>query len=172
MINVEAMSSESFERFSRRNGGRVFNYVLRMVRNREDAEDITQEVFLAVHEKFGGIAPEARDAYLFRAAYNRTVNFARSRNRNPEVQQSEFVEPATEDPPANDDTKNAAIRAAMSRLNDNERVAVDLKYFQNMSYGQIAGVLDITPAAVDSLLIRARRKLKTYISQETQDLVV
>ena len=167
------MKQERFEQFSRRNGKRVYNYILRMIRNREDAEDITQEVFLAVYGKYDSIAPEARDSYLFRAAYNRAVNFARRRGRDPEVQQSETAEPSVEDTPQDtSDGRNDTIRAAMARLNDNERAAVDMKYYQAMSYKDIADVLGISPAAVDSLLIRARRKLKKIISQDAKDSVV
>ena len=171
------MKNESFEQFTKRNSKRVYNYILRMARNREDAEDITQEVFTAVYARFKEISPEARDAYLYRSAYNRTVNYSRKRQRDPEVQQSEFVEPAMEEETVADDTavvadRNTAIREALSRLNDNERAAVDMKYFQNLSYKQIAVALDITPAAVDSLLIRARKKLKKIISQDRSDSAV
>jgi len=164
------MSDETFSQFSKRNGARVYNYILRMVRHREDAEDITQEVFLAVYEKYDGIIPEARDAYLFRAAYNKVVNYSKARGRSPEVQQETFEEPCQEtdtDEEALQRTRNHNIREALARLNENERAAIDLKYFQKMDYRNIADVLDVTPAAVDSLLIRAKRKLKKIIAQDS-----
>lgn len=166
---------ESFDQFTRRNGRKVYNYILRMLRNREDTEDVTQEVFVAVYAKFEAVEPDAREAYLFRTAYNRAVNFSRKRKRNPETPQSEFVEPATDDnvqPDASVDDRNAGIHDALQNLNENERTAIEMKYYQKMSYQQIAEILGITPAAVDSLLIRARKKLKKKISQDRKGSAV
>ena len=60
------------------------------------------------------------------------------------------------------------IRSAMETLNDNQRMAVLLNKFEEMSYADIADTLEMSPAAVKSLLARARENLRGYLQNYVQ----
>jgi RNA polymerase sigma-70 factor (ECF subfamily) len=60
------------------------------------------------------------------------------------------------------------LHRALKQLPENQRSALLLKRFQDMSYRQIAEILDVTPSAVDSLLVRARRNLSANLAQDYQ----
>jgi len=60
------------------------------------------------------------------------------------------------------------LHSALGQLPENQRSAILLKMFQDMSYRQIAEILDVTPSAVDSLLVRARRNLTALLGGRTE----
>ena len=61
---------------------KLFNYLRKILRNKEDAEDVLQEVFIAVYKHWDTISPEAREAYIFRTAYHKALNYIKKRKNN------------------------------------------------------------------------------------------
>ncbi|MCD4650543.1 MAG: sigma-70 family RNA polymerase sigma factor [Candidatus Cloacimonetes bacterium] len=163
------MKNEVMEALLRQHGKKIYNYLLKMLRHSEDAEDILQSVFLAFYQKADSVNEESYLPYLYRTAYNRAINYSKKRQKL--VQQPEDFEiPAPEEESREEAIrrlgKNKAIATALQTLNEREKLVIELQYYQKMSYSQIARILDTTESAVDSLLVRAKRKLKKKISQD------
>ncbi|MFO7897021.1 MAG: sigma-70 family RNA polymerase sigma factor [Candidatus Cloacimonadales bacterium] len=146
-------------------GRKVFNYLRKILRNPEDAEDILQETFVAVYAKLESVEAAALPAYLFRTAYHKALNRIRQRqkdaNYNLNLTQPEIVQ--APEMPEDSVEQNREIRAALSQLSGKDASLLELKYFQKKSYREIAEILDLTESAVDSGLVRARAKLKKII---------
>jgi len=146
-------------------GQKVFNYLRKILRSQEDAEDILQETFAAVYSKLATIEDAALPSYLFRTAYHKALNRIRQRKKdaqyNLSLQQPELLKSVEEQ--AEPTAQNAEIRAALAELSAKYASLIELKYFQDKSYREIAVTLDMTESAVDSGLVRARAKLKKII---------
>lgn len=163
---------------------RVFNAILRMCGNRDDAEELCQETFVKALENLRGFR-QASGLYtwLFRIATNLTISRRRRSGRvkfhslDAAGPGEEFARPqdALPDRRENDPREMAArddagrqVLKALEELDEEFRVAVVLRDVEGMNYDQIAQVLEIPVGTVKSRLYRARsvlrRKLRDLIA--------
>lgn len=165
------MEKDRFEAILRLNNKKIFNYLLKILRNREDAEDILQETFVAFYKKMDTINEEAHVSYLFKTAYNKALNLIKKRKKRDKhaVHYSEMEHLPAEEKEAEKQNENVEIlKKAFSQLPQKYAAILEMQFYQKMSYREIADILEITEKAVDSRLVRAKRKLKKIISQETK----
>jgi RNA polymerase sigma-70 factor (ECF subfamily) len=152
----------SFEHLYRRHRAEVYRALLRELGNREDAEDVTQAAFLDAYRALArGNEPERPRAWLFTIAQNaRRRRFQRLR-RAPE--QAEL-----EREPAADEVAVTVreLREALELLPANQRATLVLREIGGFSYAEIARRLDLSVAAVQMLLFRARRTLRSELGGE------
>jgi RNA polymerase sigma-70 factor (ECF subfamily) len=143
--------------------------------NAQQAEDLTQDVFLRIYRARKGYRPKARfSTWLFTIANNVALNYLRGKGRNPTVgfgdgSDSQPPRPSGEfviSPEGTPSTQmrqaelSEIVREAVGSLGDDQRLAVLLNKFEEMSYSEIAAVMGKTEAAVKSLLARARMNLR------------
>ena len=167
---------------------RLVGVLAHMLQNKEAAEDLAQEVFLRIYRARHGYEPTAKfSTWLFRIANNLANNLRRDTGRRKEtllnVNDSGPLGPRPGERmiaeksglmPARQFDKSemcSMVQAALSTLNEKQRMAVLLHKFEEMSYADIAAALEMTPVAVKSLLSRARdnlrEKLEPYVKQGT-----
>lgn len=173
MLQVGAGDAEAATTLVRRNFSRVLRYVGRMVRNSSAAEDLTQDVFLQILTHAREYQPRARfSTWLYRVATNRTMSYLRQHQvkRATSEQAGENVrlvadgrEPGP-DSPMNLLELQQHVAAALARLPINQRVALTLFEYEDLSYEQIAAILEVTAEAVRCLLSRARAALRQQLS--------
>jgi RNA polymerase sigma-70 factor (ECF subfamily) len=165
---------------------RLVGVLAHMLQDKEAAEDVAQEVFLRVYRARHGYEPTAKFAtWLFRIAHNLANNFRRDAGRRREAQLTvgdsegsghrpgeQLIAEKSALMPARQFDKSemcSVVQSALATLNEKQRMAVLLHKFEEMSYSDIAGALDMSPAAVKSLLSRARdnlrEKLEPYVRQ-------
>ncbi len=147
---------------------RVYNYLLRIVGDREDALDLSQDVFLKAYQNLQKLDDPARFApWLFRIAHNEA--FSSFRKRRPEgeaVPQSDF---AGEDIPASASPAfpielSIAVTTALGKLHADQREAVILKIYQGFKFEEIAEILSCPVSTVKSRLYTALDVLKTQLA--------
>ncbi len=180
MLLVKQGDDEAFAELVEAYQDRVVSIFANILEDPEAAEDLAQETFLRVYRARLGYQPTAKFAtWLFRIANNLASNTRRKKNRRKEIQfgTGETGPLSTRPPEKNLAEKSALmparmldreemqkmIRQAMETLNDKQRMAVLLNKFEDMSYTDIAETLETTPAAVKSLLARARENLREYL---------
>ena len=142
---------------------RVYNYILRLVGHREDALDLAQEVFLKAYQNLGKLDDPARfAAWLFRIAHNES--FSLLRRHRPEGE--ELIEPAPLPPGPRmlPIETTLAVSAAMSRLTDEQREAVELKIYQGFKFEEMAEVLGCPVSTIKSRLYTALDLLKEALA--------
>lgn len=145
----------------------------------DEARDLAQEVFLRVWRQRRRWKPTAAfSTWLFTIVTNLCRNRRRDLDRRPALVSLEIGDrgdpkldlqcSVEDDPHARAEASDLAgrLHRALEQLPENQRSALLLKRFQNMSYRQIAEVLKVTPSAVDSLLVRARRNLLVSLAQD------
>jgi RNA polymerase sigma-70 factor (ECF subfamily) len=143
----------------------VFNAAYRMLNNRDDAQDITQSVFLKVFENFDQYDPSRRFfSWIYRITLNESINWKSKTNRLTPLE----IETADEGkgPEQQLDTEQASqsVQAALMTLTSDYRSVVVLKHFLGCSYTEISQVLDIPEKKVKSRLYSARQQLKDALA--------
>jgi RNA polymerase sigma factor (sigma-70 family) len=145
----------------------VYEFSLRLVGKREDAEDVTQVAFLNAYRALArGNAPRKPRAWLFAIAHNVCMRHFRLQQRRPREVQLDpevFESRGHGSGPTADD-----IRSALQALRSQERSALFLREFQGLSCAEIAARLGLSVSAVESSLFRARRTLREEL--ETADI--
>jgi RNA polymerase sigma factor (sigma-70 family) len=153
----------SFERIYRRHVGDVYHYALAVMRNPTDAEDVTQTTFLNAYRAYaGGERPRQPQNWLITIAHNVCRQRFRQAERRPrEVAYDENLGERLED----DDRGPTAedLRRALSHLAFNQRAALVMRELEGRSYAEIAGILGLSIAAVETLIFRARRALREQL---------
>jgi RNA polymerase sigma-70 factor (ECF subfamily) len=176
MQRVGAGDAVGFEELVERHQRLVVGTVARMLGNNSEVEDIAQQVFVRVWRNAKRYVPRAKfTTWLLKITRNLVFNELRRRSRH--TQMSLQVESEDEERPIKDERATApdaalleqelqqAIESAIAQLPETQRMAVVLRRYDDLSYEQIADVLDQSVPAVKSLLFRARAELRTRLGR-------
>jgi RNA polymerase sigma-70 factor (ECF subfamily) len=137
----------------------VFRYALHLTCRREDAEDVVQFVFLQAFATLEtGTELLHPRKWLIKAAKHRSLNVLRDR-REASMSGGDQRLAARDHPAPEQAEALAAVRSTLWALPESQHQAFVLRHWSGLSQDEIADVLDTTPGAVESLLIRARRTL-------------
>ncbi|MBX9678313.1 MAG: sigma-70 family RNA polymerase sigma factor [Gemmataceae bacterium] len=173
MRRIRRGSEAAFAELVQRHGPRLFGLLLRFCRDRHEAEDLTQEVFVRVFRACSRWKPSAKVAtWLDRIAKNVARNAARGRSRRAwlgyvsAVEETECFEPPVLTPLEQSELA-AYVRRAVAKLVVRHREALELQHFQDRSCADIAGAMNISPKATKCLLYRARQELRQLLVAES-----
>ena len=171
----------AFEEIYRRYDRRIYNTVYQVVRNEDDAADITQEAFIRAYRSLKNLrSDEAFTSWLFRIAINLSRNHLRGRPSfrvesldeyatSEEEEQELQVPDSTGDPARMAETREmqSMVRRAVGALSPAHREVITLHHLEGMRVDDIARILNCSVGTVKSRLSRARdelkRKLRSYV---------
>jgi RNA polymerase sigma-70 factor (ECF subfamily) len=140
---------------------RVFNYLLRILRNREDALDLSQDVFLKAYQNLRKLEdPERFASWLFRIAHNEAYSLFRKRRPETEEPSEQTIGGGAAFPLE----LSIAVSTALGRLTADQREAVVLKIYQGFKFEEMAEILSCPVSTVKSRLYSALELLKTDLS--------
>lgn len=175
MLRVQADEPGAFAELIELYWSRIFGRFYRQLGDRQEAEDLAQDVFLRLYRNRRRYEPRARfGTWLYHIARNVARNAIRTRRRRPclplgriapqeneESLEDQLRSRQHETPsrPVEREELARVVRKAMAGLGGRQRVALELQ-FQDHSYSEIAAELDMTPKAAKSLLYRARLQLR------------
>ena len=181
MLCVQRGDPTAFSQLVARYWNQVFGRFYRRLGDRQEAEDLTQDVFLRLYRYRDRYQPRAKFAtWLYHVTQNVARNAVRSRRRHPCLPLG-ALEPGNSDDATQpcllagrgDDSPSrpmeraevaGAVRTALSELGRRQRRALELHQFDNRTYVQVAAELDMSPKAAKSLLYRARNQLRAVLS--------
>jgi len=152
----------AFDELMRAHQDRVFATCLRMMRNRDEALDVTQDVFLTVFRKADRYKEQAAfSTWLYRVSINTCYDHLRRRTRKRTEPMPDHLDPS--DPRSADEFSAVELRpdvdAALATISPDFRAAVVLVDFEGMSLDGAADTLDVPVGTVKSRLFRARKLL-------------
>ncbi len=158
-----------FQAFVEEQGSTIYRFVLRLVDNAQDAEDLTQEALLRVYrtaEKLDG-REESLLAWGLRIARNLVIDYRRRRRAiltEGEVLDQAFAarQPGAEEIYDRSTSANA-VAEAIDGLPQQFREVLVLRYQSELSYEQIATVLDVPVTTVETRLFRAKKSLRASL---------
>jgi RNA polymerase sigma-70 factor (ECF subfamily) len=170
---------QAFERLVERHQALVAGTIGRMLGNNSDVEDIAQQVFVRVWKSANRYVPRAKfTTWLLKITRNLVFNELRRRKRHaltplqsePDGDEMQLKDTHGQTPDASllEGELQGAIETAIAALPETQRMAVILRRYEELSYDEIADVLDQSVPAVKSLLFRARtelrERLRTYLA--------
>jgi RNA polymerase sigma-70 factor (ECF subfamily) len=178
MLRVQDGDDAAFAELVAHYRMQVFGRFCRWLGDREEAEDLTQDVFLRLYRSRDRYQPRAKFAtWLFHIARNVARNALRTRRRRPCLHLEalggadgeacgEWLLPDRGEPPSRPLERAelaGKVRSAVSDLGERQRTAVELHQFQDRTYTEVAAAMAMTPKAAKSLLYRARNQLRATL---------
>ncbi len=180
MLQVKAGDAGAFESLVAKYQARLVGILRHMISDKEQAEDLAQDVFLRVYRARERYVPTARfSTWLFTITHNVASSALLKHSRRKEVNLTNSPSGSMPTRPldtmakeksslmptrrADQDELSSIMRQAIDQLGDRQRMALLLSRFEGMSYQEIADTMELTPQAVKSLLSRARLKLKMIV---------
>jgi RNA polymerase sigma-70 factor (ECF subfamily) len=140
----------------------VFNVVLRMVHDYEDARDTTQTVFVKAFTNLGSFDPRRRFfSWIYRIAINESLNFIGKRSRR-EIATAAATSGMADSGATDHRAAEAGrdLHDALARIQPDDRAAILLKHILGCSYRDMARILDLPEKTVKSRLYTARERLR------------
>jgi RNA polymerase sigma-70 factor (ECF subfamily) len=160
---------ESFNLLVSRWEKRVYNYLLRITANREDALDLTQDAFLKAYQNLRKLDDPGRFApWLYRIAHNEA--YSMFRKRKPETDVDSLAPEATETKITVGGSSvfpielSLAVASALDRLSTDQREAVVLKIYQGFKFEEMAEILSCPVSTIKSRLYTALEVLKIELA--------
>jgi RNA polymerase sigma factor (sigma-70 family) len=156
------MPDRAFERLYRRHVTDVYRFASAMLSNPADAEDVVQTTFLNAYRAFErGQRPDQPRSWLIAIANNVCRQRFRQQSRRPN--EVELDDDLTAAPLEEERVSAEDIRRALSELAFNQRAALVMRELEGRSYAEIAAILGLSHAAVETLIFRARRALREQL---------
>ena len=151
----EQAFDELYSRYSKPIYGFVFNYT----GNKEDAQEITQAIFVKLWRKAGKFKGRSTaKTWIFRIATNTIMDYFRIKKRVKKVELPDQLESTD-----SQTVELVALEEAILKLSDRERMAILLVYGQAQSYKSTAKIMGCSSRAVEGLIRRAKSKLRELL---------
>jgi RNA polymerase sigma-70 factor (ECF subfamily) len=183
LIDLKAGSEAAFRRFVDTYQNRVYTLAFRLLGDRNEADDVAQEVFAEVYETIGQFRGEAAfSTWLYRITTTRSLAHLRKKRTRKRFafvtslfgESNELLHdlPDTNQPDQllTQSEETQLLIRAVSQLPDTQRAAFTLHYMDGLSYKEVAAILETTVSAVESLLHRAKRQLRQKLQPYYADL--
>lgn len=149
----------------------IYNYAYRMVSNADDAKDLMQDIFVAVFRNlstFRGDSPFK--GWIFKIAHYRCIEFYRKKRPLQSIddvpEQEDETNAACPEFDASQGQQHQELHVAMQKLPFNQKLMVEMKFFQHFTFEEIAQQLGISTNTAKSRLYSALNKLKEYLEVE------
>lgn len=165
-------SQSSWIKLVKRYESLVYNYCLRMTFNQSDSMDLMQEIYLAVYRNLPAYRGDGKfKSWMMRIAANKTIDFLRARDRNPLHQAGDIdeTEIQTSHSPDNEYevyAKNRHILQLLKTLTDEQRLMVELKFFQHLTFEEISQQSGVALSTVKTRLYTALQQLKNKMEHK------
>ena len=156
----------------------VYNTALGIVQNADDADDITQEVFIQVYQSVSSFKGESKlSTWLYRITVSKALDHEKKKKRKKRFgfvqslfggQEEEQLHPVEFNHPGvqlEKKEKAGELFDALKQIPDNQRIAFTLHKLEGQSYQEIAEIMDTSLFAVESLMGRAKRNLKKIMEK-------
>lgn len=158
---------------------KVYNTALSLMQNREDAQDVAQDVFTEVFQSIHKFRGQSRlSTWLYRIAVTKSLEEIRTRERGkrkgimislfgkedliPAAGNEPFYHPGVS---LENKELSAALFTAIRRLAVNQRTAFTLNKVENLNYSELAEVMNVSVSSVESLLFRAKQNLRQILGE-------
>jgi RNA polymerase sigma-70 factor, ECF subfamily len=147
----------------------LFNVAFWIVRRVEDANDVTQEVFLKVAQRLNEYDSQFKFfSWIYRIAVNESLNMLRRNSREEPLDEERDLPAADSANPerqAGDAQLSGCIRSALMHMIADDRMVLSLRHFSECSYQEIGQILQLDEKTVKSRLFEARQRLRGTLAE-------
>jgi RNA polymerase sigma-70 factor (ECF subfamily) len=160
-------NTKSFEAIIDKYQRPIFNVAMRMLNNYDDAQDITQSVFVKAFENLSNFNPKFKFfSWIYRMAVNESINFLNQKKRHDGLDPNILSKEKTPEENFNDIEMSQRIQDALMYLPIDYRAVVILRHFEDFSYKEMSFILNISEKTVKSRLFTARQLLKDILAKK------
>ena len=146
----------------------LFNVAFRLLENFNDAEDVTQAVFIKAFEKLHTYSSNYKlFSWLYRITVNESLNYLKAQRPGDALNENVVSKDGTPEKTYYENELHKNVKEALAKLTREYRIVIILKHFQELSYEEISQVLDIPTKTVKSRLFTARQQLKEILIKQT-----
>ena len=174
MARIAKGDDDAFGILVNRHQTTILNLIYRFIGDRTKSQDLAQEVFIRVWQAAGSYQPKAKfTTWIYQITTNLCLNELKSARRRrwfpfhrSDGDSENAIEETFSDGSSSPEDlllakeRNRQLSEALQSLPDNQRLALILKRYDNLSYGEIARILNCSISAVESLLVRAKTTLQ------------
>lgn len=154
-------------------GPSVLYLAYTVMKNHHDSEDAAQEALIRITQGIGGLRePQAFPSWMYKITINTAISMKKKTKQSYPL--ADYIEDAVEEKSeflpqdyALNKEKRALLLSAVENLSEHQRSCVVLHYFSDMSYRQIADILDVRERNIKDSLYQARKKIKTTLEEKT-----
>ncbi|MFH1202051.1 MAG: RNA polymerase sigma factor [Candidatus Omnitrophota bacterium] len=174
MLNYQKGEVSAMDEILRRYKNPIYQFSCRLIQDASEAQDITQEVFLRLHQHKEDYRPSGKfSTWIFSIAHNLCISNLRSKKRfciwpRRDDESNELVEFASSDPSVqeavSDNELSKLVKESIQGLPFLQKEALILREYQNLDYQEIAKILKKSLGTVKTLIHRARMNLKVKLS--------
>lgn len=179
LISV-AHSQEAYEELLSRYQKRLFAYIFHLVGNRDEAEDILQNVFSKMYKNIGDFDTSRKfSSWVYRIAHNESINFLKRKNKRYMVSWEDIntnkdkLDTASNDELPEEKWEHLEIvrevDKALEKLPEKYKQVLTLRYFQEYSYEDIGRILKKPVNTIGTLINRAKKKLLEVVEKQRND---
>ena len=147
----------------------VFSLIARIICNQEDAEELTQDVFLKAFQHLSSFKAESSfSTWIYSIAYNTAISAARKKKFDTFAMDDALLANISEQQALNDESEEmiARLNRAIEKLNSDERALITLFYYEEKTMNETARILGLTESNAKVKLHRIRKKIYVLIKQE------
>ena len=176
---LKAGNNDSFRHLIQNYKDKIYNSCLSIVQNQAEAEDITQEIFVEVWQSVKKFRGDSKlSTWIYRMTINRSLDFLKTKKRkknaglislfkkngvlDPIVEVPDFFHPGIA---IENKESSKIIFAAIDKLPKRQKACFVLQNIENLSMKEIAEVMETSPKAVESLLVRSKTNLKKLLAE-------
>jgi len=157
---------------------RVYNTSLGLLQNPEDAEDISQEIFIEIFQSISAFKGKSKlSTWIYRITIQKSLELLRKRNRKKRSgtllslfgkehlinapATAQFYHPGVK---LENKERAAILFQALNKLPQNQRTAFTLHKTEDLSYAEIAEIMGVSVSSIESLMFRAKQNLQKFLS--------
>jgi RNA polymerase sigma-70 factor (ECF subfamily) len=169
---------EAFRQLVEQHQDRVYDFCVRMLGDREEAHDLTQEIFVSVHQALDRFRQDSKlSTWIFRIAKNHCLNRIKYLQRRGRGRSDDWTAvpeaalhaaagaPLKPDDALEQSRERALVQRAIAQLEEDQRMLVALRDLEGLSYEEIVVITELPLGTVKSRLHRARERLGEIIEQ-------
>lgn len=157
----------------------VYTLTLRMLKNREEAEEVAQDTFIKVYKSINRFKGDSKfSTWIYRIAYNTSLDrLKKNRKHFNDVAIDEFTEHEVKTidnalSQLENEERNQAVQKCIAQLPSDDAVILTLYYFEEQSLDEISKVVGLTPNNVKVKLFRSRKKLATIMKAQLESEII
>lgn len=163
-----------FDPLVKRYAEKIRRYIARLIGNWQEAEDLTQDVFVKAYTNIASFNPKLKfSSWIYRIAHNESVNYIKKNYRYKTVEFSDeiknsLIESGSAYKDILEKETAKSVQEGLGKLRPREREIIELAYFEEKSYLEIADILLVSVNSVGPLIKRAKDNLRNIIEKNDQ----
>jgi len=169
------MKKVLFKKLLKEQKNHVYSYACMMLRNQEDAEDVTQDAFIRLWQNWEAVNSKKRKAWLIRVTHNRCIDLIRNKRAtiiqqriNSDMDLDKMTSHDQNRPDQRIEEKEIQenLLKAMDQLQETTKSMLLLHYYQGMTFENIGQILEMKPNTVKVAVHRGRKRLREILSND------